>query len=68
MRRENRKKSKSSSNTTIFVTGGILLIASATFVITFIVYSNKLDNDLYIVLNNLNQKNTNHYLTYLNKQ
>ena len=47
MRRENRKKSKSSSNTTIFVTGGILILAIATFIITFIVYSNKLDNDLY---------------------
>lgn len=47
MRRENRKKNKMNSNTTVFITGGILLLAIATFVITFIVYSNKLDNDLY---------------------
>lgn len=47
MRRENRKQNKVNSNTTVFVTGGILLLAIATFVITFIVYSNKLDNDLY---------------------
>ena len=47
MRRENRKQNKVNSNTTVFITGGILLLAIATFVITFIVYSNKLDNDLY---------------------
>ena len=47
MRRENRKQSKLNSNTTIFITGGILLAAIATFVITFIAYSNKLDNSLY---------------------
>ena len=47
MRRENRKQNKANSNTTVFITGGILLLAIATFVITFIVYSNKLDNDLY---------------------
>ena len=47
MRRENRGKSKINSNTTIFITGGVLLLAIATFVITFIVYSNKLDSDLY---------------------
>lgn len=47
MRRENRKKNKISSNTTVYITGGILLVAIAAFVITFIVYSNKLDNDLY---------------------
>ena len=47
MRREKRKQNKFNSNTTVFVTGGILLLAIATFVITFIVYSNKLDNDLY---------------------
>ena len=47
MRRENRGKSKLNSNTTVFITGGILLVAIAAFVITFIVYSNKLNNDLY---------------------
>lgn len=47
MRRENRKHSKMNSNKTVFITGGILLLAIVTFVITFIVYSNKLDSDLY---------------------
>ena len=47
MRRENRKQAKMNSNKTVFITAGILLLAIATFVITFIVYSNKLDNDLY---------------------
>lgn len=47
MRRENRKQNKINSNKTVFITGGILLLAIATFVITFIVYSNKLENDLY---------------------
>lgn len=47
MRRENRKHSKMNSNKTVFITGGILILAIATFVITFIVYSNKLDSDLY---------------------
>ena len=47
MRRENRGKNKINSSTTIFITGGVLLLAIATFVITFIVYSNKLDSDIY---------------------
>lgn len=47
MRRENRKQNKASSNTTIYITGGILLVAIAAFIITFIVYSNKLDNGVY---------------------
>ena len=47
MRRENRGKNRLNSNTTIFITGGILLLAIATFVITFIIYSNKLDSELY---------------------
>ena len=47
MRRENRKNNKTSSNRTLFITGGILLLAIATFIITFIIYSNKLDTDLY---------------------
>lgn len=47
MRRENRKQGKINSNKTVFITGGILLLAIATFIITFVVYSNKLDNDLY---------------------
>lgn len=47
MRRENRKQGKVNSNKTVFITGGILLLAIATFIITFIVYSNKLDNNLF---------------------
>ena len=49
MRRENRKKNKMNLNSTTLITGGILLIAIAAFVITFITYSNKLDNDLYAI-------------------
>lgn len=47
MRRENRKQSKVNSNKTVFIAGGILLLAIATFIITFIVYLNKLDNNLF---------------------
>lgn len=47
MRRENRKRNKANSNMSVYITGGVLLAAIATFVITFIVYSNKLDGDLY---------------------
>ena len=47
MRRENRGKNKINSNTTIFITGGALLLAIAIFVITFVLYSNKLESDLY---------------------
>ena len=47
MRRENRKNNKTGSNRTLFITGGILLLAIVTFIITFIVYSNKLDTDFY---------------------
>lgn len=47
MRRENRKRNKANSNMSVYITGGVLLAAIAIFVITFIVYSNKLDGDLY---------------------
>lgn len=47
MRRDNRKQNKQNSNITILATGGFLLAAIVVFVITFIIYSNKLDNDLY---------------------
>ena len=47
MRRDNRKQNKVNSNMTVLITGGILLLAIVAFVITFIVYSNKLGNDLY---------------------
>ena len=47
MRRERRIANKKNSNTSIFITGGILILAIATFIVTFIVYSNKLSDDLY---------------------
>ena len=47
MRRENRIKKKNNSNTTLFITGGVLILAIATFIVTFVVYSNKLDNELF---------------------
>ncbi len=49
MRRETRERrnNKRNSNTSIFITGGVLILAIATFVITFIIYSNKLNDELY---------------------
>ena len=45
MRREKRMASKKNSNTSVFITGGVLILAIATFIVTFIVYSNKLDSE-----------------------
>lgn len=45
--RERKSRIKQNSNTPIFVTGGVLLLAIATFIVTFIAYSNKLEDDLY---------------------
>lgn len=47
MRRENRNKNKFNSNMTVYTTGGVLIVAIATFIISFMVYSNRLDGDLY---------------------
>lgn len=47
MRREKRSTNKVGYNMSLYITGGVLLLAIAAFVITFIVYSNQLDNDLY---------------------
>lgn len=47
MRRERRLANRKNSNTSVIITGGVLLLAIATFIITFIVYSNKLNDDLY---------------------
>lgn len=47
MRREKRIVNRKNSNTSIFITGGVLILAIATFIITFIVYSNKLSDDIY---------------------
>lgn len=46
MRRENRK-SNLESNRSIYITIGVLILAVLAFIITFVMYSNKLDNDLY---------------------
>ena len=46
MRRENRKN-RVNSNMSIYITGGVLVLAIAAFIITFVVYSNKLDSDSY---------------------
>lgn len=59
MRRESRKQNKTNLNSTMFITGGILLLAIAAFVITFIVYSNKLDNDLFALDSEYLAKYTN---------
>ena len=45
MRKENRKRNIKLLSTFYIV--GVLLIAIVTFIVTFITYSNKLDNDLY---------------------
>ena len=45
--RERKNKNKNNLNTSIFITGGVLVLAVATFIITFIIYSNKLNDELY---------------------
>ena len=42
MRRERRNVKKNNSNTSVFIIGGVLILAIATFIVTFVVYSNKL--------------------------
>ena len=42
MRREQRKKLKTDSNTFIYVVGGILVLAIIAFILSFVIYSNKL--------------------------
>jgi len=45
MRRERKNRNKQNSNKSVLITGGVLILAITTFVITFIAYSNKLDNE-----------------------
>ena len=45
MRREQRKNKKTNSNTLIYVSGGILAVAIIAFIITFVVYSNRLNSN-----------------------
>jgi len=47
MRRESRNRNKKDSYTSIWVTGVVLVVAITTFIITFIVYSNQLEDDIY---------------------
>jgi hypothetical protein len=59
MRRENRKKNKTNSNMSVYITGGVLLLAIVAFVISFIIYSNKLDDGSYILDTEYLSKYTN---------
>ena len=45
MRRENRKNNKMNSNKLVYISGGILAVAIVAFIITFIVYSNRLNSN-----------------------
>ena len=45
MRRERRMPNKKNSNISVFITGGVLILAIATFIVTFVLYSNKLDTE-----------------------
>ena len=47
MRREKKNQNSTGSNASLYITGGLLLVAIAAFVITFVVYSHQLDSDLY---------------------
>lgn len=45
MRREQRKNRKNDTNTMIYISGGILAVAIIAFIITFVVYSNRLNSN-----------------------
>ena len=45
MRREQRNKKKNSTNTLIYISGGVLAAAIIAFIITFVVYSNRLNSN-----------------------
>lgn len=45
MRREQRKRKNNQSNTLIYISGGILAVAIIAFIITFVVYSNRLNSN-----------------------
>lgn len=45
MRREQRKNKKNDTNTMVYISGGILAVAIIAFIITFIVYSNRLNSN-----------------------
>ena len=45
MSRKKRKKNKMNSNTLIYISGGVLAVAIIAFIITFVVYSNRLNSN-----------------------
>lgn len=45
MRREQRKNRKNDTNTMVYISGGILAVAIIAFIITFVVYSNRLNSN-----------------------
>ena len=45
MRRENRKNNKMDSNKLVYISGAVLAVAVVGFIITFIVYSNRLNSN-----------------------
>lgn len=45
MRREQRKRRDNNSNTLVYISGGILAVAIIAFIITFVVYSNRLNSN-----------------------
>ena len=56
MRREARRKKEDNFNTLIYISGGILVIAIIAFIVTFIMYSNKLkDQQLSVETEKLSQ-------------
>ena len=56
MRREARRKKEDNFNTLIYISGGILVIAIIAFIVTFIMYSNKLkDQQISIETEKLSQ-------------
>lgn len=77
MRREQRKNKKTNSNTLIYISGGILVVAIIAFIITFIVYSNRLNSQSSEILdtqflsstdeNNIIEENTAEASTEMGK-
>ncbi len=73
MRREQRKKLKTDSNTFIYVVGGILVLAIIAFILSFVIYSNKLssteklDTQFLAQMNNDISENTTSVSTNMGK-
>ena len=73
MRGEQRKKLKTDSNTFIYVVGGILVLAIIAFILSFVIYSNKLssteklDTQFLAQMNNDISENTTSVSTNMGK-